>query len=170
MASFINKTTFIRPNTDRYFEDYCEGDVHEFGVYSVSEAEIIDFTSKWDPQGFHINPELGLQEGFGGVIASGFHTSAICSVIAQRHFLSKSCSMPSPGIGEMKFHRPARPGDALWVRFTILETYASKSKPDRGLIHVKLESFNQNNEIVLDFESKWFVKKRTLSTHAHPST
>src|ERR1035438_7980609 len=106
---------------DRYFEDYLPGSVSEFGSIAVDEAEIIEFGKRFDPQEFHIDPVAAARGSFGGLIASGWHTGSLMMRMIVDNYLSKASSLGSPGIDELRWLRPVRPGDTLRLRATILE-------------------------------------------------
>lgn len=136
--------------TERYFEDYLPGSVEEFGAVRVSEADIVEFASRYDPQRFHVDPEWAAVHGpFGGLIASGWHTGAIMMRLLVDHYFSPVSSLGSPGIDELRWIRPVRPGDTLRVRVSILEANRSRSKPDRGVLRSKVEVLNQDSEAVM---------------------
>ena len=141
--------TFSVAPDQRYFEDYTAGHVYELGTVTVSEAEIIDFARQFDPQYFHIDPEKAKSSRFGGIIASGWHTIGVTMRLYVDHFLSHVASLASPGIDEIRWPNPVRPGDILKVRVSVLEARPSGSKPDRGVVRAKIEAINQRNEQVL---------------------
>ena len=141
--------SFAVPPDQRYFEDYTPGQVHELGTVTVSEAEIIDFARQFDPQYFHIDPEKAKSSRFGGIIASGWHTIGVTMRLYVDHFLSHVASLASPGIDEIRWPNPVRPGDILKVRVSVLEARPSGSKPDRGVVRAKIEAINQRDEQVL---------------------
>jgi acyl dehydratase len=141
--------SFAVPPDQRYFEDYTPGQVYELGTVTVSEAEIIDFARQFDPQYFHIDPEKAKSSRFGGIIASGWHTIGVTMRLYVDHFLSHVASLASPGIDEIRWPNPVRPGDILKVRVSVLEARPSGSKPDRGVVRAKIEAINQRNEQVL---------------------
>jgi acyl dehydratase len=126
--------TFSRPISDRYFEDYVEGDVHRFGTIAVEADEMIAFAKRFDPQTMHTDPEAAKHTPFGGLIASGWHTAGRVMRLYVEHFLTHVASLASPGLDELRWLKPVRPGDTLSVRVTVLKTAPSKSKPDRGLL------------------------------------
>jgi acyl dehydratase len=140
---------FDVPAEERYFEDYIAGSVYEFGSIVVEEEEIIAFAKRYDPQVFHTDPEAARRTVFGGLIASGWHTAAIQSRLFKDHFLTRVASLGSPGIDELRWLKPVRPGDTLSIRVTILETKRSRSKPDRGVVLTFTEVMNQNREVVM---------------------
>jgi acyl dehydratase len=141
--------SFAVPPDQRYFEDYTPGQVYELGTVTVSEAEIIDFARQFDPQYFHIDPEKAKSSRFGGIIASGWHTIGATMRLYVDHFLSHVASLASPGIDEIRWPNPVRPGDILKVRVSVLEARPSGSKPDRGVVRAKIEAINQRDEQVL---------------------
>ena len=133
----------------RYFEDYVPGLVLEFGAERVDEAEIIDFARRFDPQPFHTDKSQAAAGPFGGLIASGWHTGSLMMRLLVEHYLSPIASLGSPGLDELRWPAPVRPGDTLSVRVTILEARRSQSKPDRGLVRAKMEVLNQRREVVM---------------------
>lgn len=157
---FNSKTSFTTPSSDRYFEDYIVGSVHEFGEVLVDETEVIEFAHKYDPQYFHTDPVKAQDSMFGGLIASGFHTGSMVMRLLVDHYLSQVAGMGSPGLDELRWLKPVRPGNRLWIRITIQEAKRSRSKPDRGLVSALVEALNQSNEIVMTFKAMVFVQCR----------
>jgi len=153
-------TEFLAPIDDRYFEDYIDGHVHEFGSISVSEAEIVEFGRRYDPQPFHTSAEAARHTQFGGVIASGWQTAGLMMRLVVDHYLSHVATLASPGLDELRWTQPVRPGDTLSVRATVLETRASRSKPDRGLVRTLFEVLNQRGEIVMSVNAMNILKTR----------
>ena len=140
------------PVGDRYFEDYVPGAVYEFGSIDVSEAEIIKFAHRFDPQDMHLDPDAAARGPFGGLIASGWHTAAMMMRLFCNHFLSKAASLTSPGIDELRWLRPVRPGDVLRIRVSVLEATRSRSRRDRGMVRTLVEVLNQNSEVVMSLK------------------
>lgn len=153
---------FTTPIDDRYFEDYIPGSVHEFGSIEVEESEVITFARRFDPQPFHIDPEAAAQTMFGGLIASGWHTGGLTMRLCVDHYLSKVASLGSPGIDELRWLKPVRPGDTLSVRVTIVEAKRSRSKPDRGIITSSIETVNQKGEVVMTLKAANFMLCREI--------
>ncbi|MCL4294216.1 MAG: MaoC family dehydratase [Anaerolineae bacterium] len=158
----MSKAMFTVPIENRYFEDYVAGSVHEFGPIAVEEAEVIAFARRFDPQPFHVEPEAAQQTVFGGLIASGWHTASLMMRLIVDHYLSKVASLGSPGIDELRWLKPVRPGDALSVRVTILETKRSRSKPDRGIVRSFVEVLNQVDEVVMSMTAANFMLCREV--------
>lgn len=149
----MNPSDFSAPITDRYFEDYRPGFVGEYGSITVSQEEVIEFARRFDPQEFHTDPIGAARGPFGGLIASGWHTSSLMMRLYADHFVSKVAGLGSPGIDELRWTRPVRPGDTLSIRVTILEARRSSSKPDRGLVRVQIEVLNQDKEVVMSLKA-----------------
>ncbi len=143
------QTGFAVPPEDRYFEDYVPGHVHEIGTVTVTEAEIIDFARQFDPQYFHVDPDKAKASRFGGIVASGWHTASLVMRLYVDRYVSRVAGMASPGVDELRWPNPLRPGDKLSVRVTILEARPSRTKPDRGIVRGRVEAFNQRGEPVL---------------------
>ncbi|MFN0090728.1 MAG: MaoC family dehydratase [Acidimicrobiales bacterium] len=144
----------------RHFEDLAVGDAADLGSTSVSEAEIIEFASKYDPQWFHLDPVAAGESIYGGLIASGWHSCAILMRLAVDSWLNRQAGLGSPGLDELRFKGPVRPGDTLRGRIEILELVPSASKPDRGLVRSRMQLFNQRDEEVLSMISLGLVRRR----------
>jgi acyl dehydratase len=152
--------TFSRPISDRYFEDYVENDVHCFGTIAVEADELIAFAKRFDPQTMHTDPEAAKHTPFGGLIASGWHTAGLVMRLYVEHYLTHVASLASPGLDELRWLKPVRPGDTLSVRVTVLNTAPSKSKPDRGAVTSFVEAINQAGDIVMTFKGVNIIAKR----------
>lgn len=156
-------SAFAVSTQDRYFEDYVPGSVFEFGTVQMTEPEMLDFARKFDPQDFHTSPEKAAQGPFGGLIASGWHTAGAMMKLYADHYLSKASSLGSPGIDEVRWPRPVRPGDSLSVRVSILEANRSRSKPDRGVVRTLVEVLNQKAEVVMSFKAINIIRCRDIA-------
>jgi acyl dehydratase len=144
---------------DRFFEDYAEGHVATFGARTVTAEEIIAFARDYDPQAFHLSEEGGLTTPYGGLIASGWHTASLTMRMLADHAVSRH-GLGSPGLDELRWFKPVRPGDTLSVRVTVLETRPSASKPDRGIVRQRTEALNQAGEVVMLWVGTIFVRRR----------
>ena len=151
------------PIDQRYFEDYQPGSVHEYGTITVDEAEIIAFARKFDPQDFHVDPEAAARGPFGGLIASGWHTASLMMRLFADHYLSRVASLGSPGVDELRWTQPVRPGDTLSIRVTVLDAKRSRSKPDRGIVQSSIEVLNQRGEIVATMKAINLLRCRSPS-------
>jgi acyl dehydratase len=149
------------PYKERYFEDFRPGEVIEFGDYLVTEEEIVDFARRYDPQPFHVDRKAAAESIYGGLIASGWMTGSIMMRLLVDHFIAPASSMGSPGVDEVRWVRPVRPGDRLHVRVTIVDTKRSQSKPDRGIVQVQQEMINQQGDTVMSLRGMSLAKCRT---------
>jgi acyl dehydratase len=140
---------FPTPSTDRWFEDYTEGDVREYGTIALSEEQIVEFARRYDPQLIHTDPGWAASGPFRGLIASGIQTLGVFMRLYANHYLTTCGSLASPGMDEVRWTRPVRPGDELRLRTETLETRQSRSKPDRGFLVTRCELLNQEEELVL---------------------
>jgi acyl dehydratase len=140
------------PTRDRWFEDFVPGAVFEFGEIAVTEAEIVDFARRFDPQPMHVDPAAAAAGDFAGLIASGWHTAGLMMRLIVDHFLPGKAAIASPGIDELRWTRPVRPGDRLHLRVTILDATRSRSKPDRGLLRSFVELLNQHGDVVMSLK------------------
>jgi acyl dehydratase len=144
----------------RYFEDFKVGDVTDVGPVSVSEEEIVEFASRYDPQPFHIDPEAAKSSPFGGLIASGWHTTALFMGMFVRGILLDSASLGSPGVEGIRWTAPVRPGDTLTGHTTVTDVQPSQSNPSRGTVFTTNEVFNQNGERVMILKARGFFARR----------
>ncbi|WP_242903081.1 MaoC family dehydratase [Actinomadura terrae] len=151
---------FAAPTGDRYFEDYEPGATYEYGYVSVTESDILEFARRFDPQPIHIDTGYAETGPFQGIIASGWHTSSIMMRLFAVHFLSSVASLASPGVDELRWPAPVRPGDELRMRVTIIEARPSRSKPNRGLVRTRVELLNQDDRVVLDVHPMNLVGRR----------
>ena len=135
----------------RFLDDLTPGQRFTSPGLTLTEAEIIDFAWRYDPQPFHLDANAAADSPYGGLIASGFHSLAICfRLFIQSGILAES-SMGSPGIDELRWLAPVRPGDTLHSEIEVLEVRPSNSKPDRGIARLKYQAVNQRGEAVLSF-------------------
>jgi acyl dehydratase len=141
------------PVDRRYFEDYVPGSVFEYGSITLSQDEIVEFARRFDPQSIHTDPLVAAKGPFGGLIASGWHTAAVMMRLFVDHYLSHVASMASPGIDELRWMRPVRPGDSLSIRVSVVEANRSRSKPDRGIVRSAIEVLNQDQEVVMSLKA-----------------
>ncbi len=148
------------PMRERYFQDYLKGEVLEFGDYPITKEEIVDFASRYDPQSIHLDEAAARDSIYGGLIASGWMTVGVLMRILVDNFVSRVSSMGSPGIDELRWLKPVRPGDRLRARLEIVDTRRSVSKPDRGVVHVRHEVLNQRDEVVLSMKGMGMYKCR----------
>jgi acyl dehydratase len=121
---------------------------------------MISFAKEFDPQSFHVDPVAAADGPFGGLIASGWHTASLAMRLVVDHYVSRVASLASPGVDELRWPAPVRPGDSLRLQTTILETRRSRSKPDRGLVRTRAELLNQHDQIVLSLVAMNLIRLR----------
>ena len=135
----------------KYLEDFAPGATMEFTPFTVDETEIIAFAKRYDAQPFHVDGAVAERSPFGGIIASGFHTCAMAMASLVNGGFFDASGMGSPGLDEIRWHRPVRGGQRLRARTQILATTPSKSKPDRGVVRHRVELLNDRDEAVMSF-------------------
>lgn len=148
-TTVLSEADFDAPIQDRHFEDYVPGSVYVYGSITITEEEILRFAGEFDPQSIHTDPAAAGLGPFKGLIASGWHTAGVMMRLYADHYVSKVASLASPGVDELRWVRPVRPGDSLSIRTTVQQARVSRSKPDRGLVHTGIEVLNQRGEPVL---------------------
>jgi acyl dehydratase len=150
---------FSTPPTDRFLEDYKAGATYQCGSFTISRDEIIAFAKRYDPQPMHVDPEFAANGPFGEVIASGWHTVSCAMRLVVENFLPYD-NLVSPGVDELRWLRPVRPGDTLTLHITVREARRSRSKPDRGLLHSSMEALNQDGEVAISMKAMNLVRIR----------
>lgn len=144
----------------RHWEDFQVGEVTEVGPVTVSQDEIIEFATRFDPQPFHVDPEAARRSPFGGLIASGWHTTALFMGMFVRAVLLDSVSLGSPGVEEIRWTAPVRPGDTLTGRSTVVDVQPSSKDPGRGTVITENEVFNQDGVLVLRLKARSFFARK----------
>jgi acyl dehydratase len=144
----------------RYFEDFSEGETLDLGTFSLTADEIIDFARKYDPQPMHTDPEAARASIYGGLIASGWHTVASYMRLVVDNVLRGTESIGSPGVDNLRWLKPVRPGDTLRAKFIIVESRESNSRPDWGIVRSRGEVLNQNDDVVMSIEAVNFFARR----------
>ena len=144
----------------RYWDDIKEGEVVELGSRTLDKECMLAFAREFDPQPFHTDEKAAEASIWGGLIASGWLTGSTLMRLFYDGFLKDTASMGSPGIDELRWLKPVRPGDTLSARLTVLETAVSRSKPDRGIVRSLMEVLNQHGEVVMTTKGVNFFKRR----------
>jgi acyl dehydratase len=144
----------------RYFEDFEPGLVMEFGPRLVTREEIIAFAAEFDPQPMHMDEEAGRASMLHGLGGSGWHTCCLMMRMIADGFLLNSSSMGAPGIDEIKWLSPLRPGSQITVRATATETKASRSRPDRGFVKFLYEVSDQSGTRIMTLVCSMMLLRR----------
>lgn len=126
----------------------------------MSEQDIFEFARQFDPQYFHVDPVKAAKGPYKGIIASGWHTVSVAMRLYVDHYLPHAASLGSPGVDEVRWPNPMRPGDTLRIRISILEACPSRSKPDRGFVRADVEAISQKNESLLTMKVVSLIGRR----------
>ncbi|WP_290979382.1 MaoC family dehydratase [Ferrovibrio sp.] len=145
---------------DWYFDDLLPGQRFSTPGMTVSEAMILDFARVYDPQPFHIDTEAARGTEFGGLIASGFHTLSLSFSLFFRLGVLGRANLGSPGMEELRWLLPLRPGDTIRVEAEVVAAKASQSRPDRGVVTMRHDTFNQHGELILTVNCLHRLKRR----------
>lgn len=149
-----------RIDTPQYYEDLGIGDRFRAAPVRLDEADIVSFARLYDPQPFHVDPVAAKQSQFGGLIASGMQVMAVgFRSMIDIGFLNGG-GMGSPGLDEVRWHRPVRPGDAITMQATVLEKRESATRADRGYVTMRFETYNQRDELVMSYLCVEILRKR----------
>ena len=144
----------------RYWEDIKQGEVFELGSRTMDKERMIAFAREFDPQPFHTDEKAAEASIWGGLIASGWLTGSTLMRLLYDGFLKDTASLGSPGIDELRWLKPVRPGDTLTARLTVIEATASRSRPDRGIVRTRMELMNQDGEVVMTVTGVNFISRR----------
>jgi acyl dehydratase len=142
------------------FEDFTSGQLIELGTTTVSEEEIVAFGREWDPLDLHVDPVAAAEGPYGGLIASGRHSCLLWMRLYVDAVLNRAAGMGSPGIEEIRWHVPVRPGDVLRGRVRVLEVAPSSVRDDRGTVHFEGDLVNQNDEVATTIRGRNYYKRR----------
>ncbi len=142
-----------------FFEEYKLGDRFKSGGVTFTESEIVRFALQYDPQPFHIDVEAAKKSQFNGLIASGFQTMALVFRMYIQEGMLKQ-GMGSPGMDELRWLLPVRPGDTLHLESEVISTKASSSKTDRGYVEILCSIFNQKSQKVMSFRVTQIIRRK----------
>jgi acyl dehydratase len=142
-----------------YFEDFPLGEVVEYGGVDVSAGEIIAFARDFDPQPFHTD-EGAARLATGGLIASGWHTSALLLRMNCDAFLARAAILEEAGVEEVRWRLPVRPGDRLHVRRQTLDSRSREGQTSAGEVEFLYEVVNQDGAVAMIQRSVLLLKQR----------
>ena len=149
-----------------YWEDFVPGTTREFGGRTVTREDLLRFAGEFDPQPFHLDDAAAERSLFGRLSASGWHTCALVMRMMCDGYLLDSASLGSPGIDQLRWLAPVRPGDTLSVRMEVLSVRPMKSRPEVGLVQSRWTAFNQRAEAVLSMEGWSMFRRRRPEAEA----
>ena len=144
------------------FEDFSQGDIFSFGHRPVSRADILAFAQEFDPQPFHLDEAAGQDSLLGGLAASGWHTACLLMRMSCDAWVNASASWGGPGVEELKWLAPVRPGDVLRARRTVVSARASQSRPEMGLVSLFFEVLNQRDQVVMTQANTVMIGRRGI--------
>ena len=144
---------------ERYFDYFEVGERFTSRGVKLSESQILDFALAYDPQPFHIDKEAAAASPYAGLIASGFQTLALGFRMFYQEKVVNACSLGSPGIAELRWLLPVRPGDTLKTEVEVTGKRPSRSKPDRGSVDLAFQVRNQHGEAVMSFRSTMILAR-----------
>ncbi|HJZ84070.1 MAG TPA: MaoC family dehydratase [Polyangia bacterium] len=144
----------------RYLEDLTVGMTFEHGSRTLTRDEIIEFARTFDPQPFHLDEAAAARSIFGRLVASGWHTAALCQRLLVEAWVGSVATLGSPGVDELRWLRPVHPGDALTLHGELLAVTPSRSKPDRGSVRARYQLRNQAGAVVLSMIGIGLVARR----------
>lgn len=143
-----------------YLEYFQAGQTFDLGSIEVTQEQVVDFAQQFDPQPFHLDEEAGGKSIFGGLIASGWHTCSLVMRLAVDNLFSRTATLGSPGVNQIRWILPVRPGDILVAKTRVLAVTPSVSKPDRGTVELKYDVRNQNDQPVLAMQGISMFRRR----------
>ena len=143
-----------------YWEDFTPGRVFEHGPRRMPRDEMIEFAAEFDPQPMHLDEAAARESMLGGLAASGWYVCCILMRMCVDAFVGQSASMGAPGVDEVKWLRPVRPGDELTLRATVLESRASKSRPEMGLVRFEFALFDTERREVMALVTSLMITRR----------
>jgi acyl dehydratase len=150
----------------RYFEDFTPGMVIEHGPRPVTREEIVAFAAEFDPQPMHLDEEAARHSILGGLAASGWHTCCLMMRMACDSFVLNSSSMGAPGVDEVKWLKPLRPGTNITLRTTVLEIRTSKSRPEMGFVKALMEVLDDDRSQVMTLTTSMIMERRATAESA----
>ncbi len=144
----------------RYWDDYEVGQKFPIGSTGFTEQEIVDFARQYDPQSFHVDRDAAAQSMYGSLIASGWHVASKLMRLFVDNYVDKRTTLGSPGLDELRWLKPVRPGDTLSAWVECAAKAPSKSRPQMGVIHEHWTAMNQKGEVVMTAKGINMVKRR----------
>ena len=144
----------------RYWDDYEAGAKLLLGSTTFTAEEIVHFASEFDPQSFHVDPEAASKSMFGGLIASGWHVAAKLMRLFVDNYLDQRTALGSPGVDEVRWLKPVRPGDTITAWVECAGKVPSKSRPEMGVVHEHWRATNQKGEVVFTAKGINMVRRK----------
>ena len=148
------------------FEDFLPGRFGTFGPRHVSRDEILEFAAEFDPQPMHLDEEAARKSMLKGLSASGWHLCSIMMRMLADGFIARTASLGSPGVNEVRWLAPLRPGDDLMLEVDVLEARPSRSRPETGIVTFKSTARNAAGEALCEMTSPIIIGRRAPAKDA----
>jgi acyl dehydratase len=148
------------------FEDFTQGRFGSFGPRHVSREEIIAFAAEFDPQPMHLDEEAARESMLRGLSGSGWHLCSLTMRMLFDGFISRTASLGSPGVNEVRWLSPLRPGDDLMLDVDVVEARVSNSRPETGIVTFKCAVRNKAGEALCEMVSPIIIKRRDANNRA----
>ena len=163
-TQLLSERDLDAPIDDRWFADYVVGSSYEYGWLALEPDEIVEFATRYDPQRIHTDPAWAATGPFGGLIASGWQTAGLMMRLYCDHYISAVASLASPGVDELRWPAPLRPGERVRLRVAVVESRVSRSKPDRGIVRTDIALITEDDRTVLTGLAMNMVALRPVSS------
>jgi acyl dehydratase len=154
----------------RYWEDFSPGSVSEFGPRLVTRDEIVEFAAAFDPQPMHLDEAAARASMLGSLAASGWHSCCLLMRMISDGFLGQSHFLGAPGVDEVRWLRPLRAGESVIVRTTVLETRASRSRPQLGFVKFLFELLDSSGAVLMTLTVSPMFGRRDAASASHDGT
>ncbi|MBN8961066.1 MAG: MaoC family dehydratase [Rhizobiales bacterium] len=148
------------------FEDFPPGHFGTFGPRHVTREEILAFAAEFDPQPMHLDEEAASKSMLRGLSGSGWHLGSLMMRMLFDGFIGRTASLGSPGVDELRWLSPLRPGDDLTLDVEVKEARASRSRPDLGIVTFGMQVRNAAGQVLLEATSPIMVKRRDAAAAA----
>jgi len=149
-----------------HWEDFKVGDVAVYGPRLITREEIVAFAAEFDPQPMHLDEAAGRETLLGGLSGSGWHSCVLMMRMMADGFILDSASMGAPGVEEVRWLRPLRPGAEVRLRVTVLDSRSSKSRPEMGLTRIRYDLVDNADAVITTMTSTMMLGRRTPETAA----
>jgi acyl dehydratase len=154
--------------SERFFEDFAVGQIFaSTRRLRVGKDEIIAFAKQFDPQPFHLDEQAARNSIFGGLVASGWYTAALTMRLVTESEFRSAAGTTGLGFDELRWPVPVRPGDELRIESEVLDVRLSKSRPDQGLMKMRILTLNQQGQVVQELVANELVPRAAMRVKRH---
>ena len=142
------------------FEDFPPGRFGSYGPRRVTREEMLAFAAEFDPQPMHLDEAAASRSMLKGLSASGWHLCSLMMRMMCDGYIGRTASLGSPGVNEVRWLAPLRPGDDLMLEVDVTEARVSKSRPETGIVTLKGAARNGSGEVLCEMISPIIVRRR----------